>query len=411
MSQNYLPQDGSSADAIREYRLTGLGTVLFRKAGGKVPHEEATATLSRAIAMQQAALNVPDRPPGAPRILSLPPETPLSTLENDRVRVAWRVLRWLLMALGYGEVNEPLATMLTSPALLDLIRDQDTGMVDPYRPVPPEPLPKPSASGAPGIHVFRKRFSPANPMQPARAAARGPYPSLFPPAPQVIHIDHPTPQAEVPLDDPARATAEAWCLAVEALQMRSTPSGGSEPGVQGLVPADGPEGASGGALVVAWECCPDLEEILAFEAEFLTAAADVLSDSNQDVLRRWIRSTLCATEWEAFSIVQTTVYWSAALRVIEPEAERVLMLRSLEQLRERATRANDFAAILAANRQIASILGLNDSQPGLSREQQFRNFDKFAIRQAQNLELSAPEEVGLPLPSDRARTVPFEMAD
>lgn len=273
-------------------------------------------------------------------------------LEPKRIRAAWRIVRYILAALGRGEAYDPVGFVLSDPELQILRRD-------PFFPVSRTKQIRASVGTMPGLRAFEDiiRETP-----------------LVPPEP-------------IPGNQQIEACATAYSLAAEALGLDRQTASDENQGLIGLTPEATGTDNFDEFLKVFYHRAPSLDEIILFEQSFLTQLARSLMEANEDDLRSYLRAELCATDFEAYSITQTAKHWAAALRPINLETERVMALRTLEAVRDRALRLNDLQAAISASREIARIVGLHETPAAGAKEQQFRDFDRHVEALQEALEM------------------------
>lgn len=354
------PQDVSSTIGLdfAQAALVPLGQFLAPTAGA------VSLPVARAAHMRAMAAGY------TPRIDQLDPRPSWDELEPVRFRTAYRLARYVLQALGYLDSNHPIAFAL-----------EDKDFPDPSKPLRARKSPLPSATGLPGIRNFRHMVKVAElvPNDP-----EGPY-----------------------LAD----TAAAWESAARALHIDQPTPWEDEKGLIGLVQdSTGRNIPHRVFLKILFHRAPTLDELITTEQDLLTALARTLMETNEDTLRLYLRRNLCRTEWEAYTLTQTAKVWASALRPIDLETERVLVLRSLETVRERAIALNDLSSAIQANHNIARITGMLVKPPGMDREEQFRSFDRFTKEQdefyiSENGEESEEEAPEVPQNGHNGRAV------
>lgn len=262
-------------------------------------------------------------------------------VETRATFLAYRLLRWLLIGLGWSNPADPLgfATEIRS-------QKAPSGPLGFWS----EPLPRKALHEAgttqPGLYALQ------------RALAQSPDGLFLQPPPENAPEEH------------KLAFVESMIAGIDALKLGIHTEEDLHLGLMHIDarvagPAVYPH-ANGSCpylddaiYTYILQNFPSPEKLLEFEQGFLTVLSETLADTNEDQLRMWVRQKWLTTDYEAFSLTQTAKRWAAALRPIELDIERSVLVRKLEQAGERARKALDHRAEIMASTQIARVLGLS----------------------------------------------------
>jgi len=259
-------------------------------------------------------------------------EKPVPTyreLRTEATFIAWRALRWTLMAAGQMTSNTPLQVALGRANWGQPLRAQD---------------PDPSCRTLPGVLGYdlqSVRLQPPrlpDPLDPEMLGARRAAWDRFD-AQMVMAV------RGYALDRPAD---DCWWSAHAHRPLYTE-------GV--LIGTLGPEDTDRIRRLIWWHW-PTPEEILQLESAYLTAILERLrSSSDEGVWRELLRGD-CRTTHEAYSLVQTAKRWALEERTLDPEVERAAVAHRMGLIAEKSIAFNELPTALSANRELAKLHGL-----------------------------------------------------
>lgn len=128
---------------------------------------------------------------------------------------------------------------------------------------------------------------------------------------------------------------------------------------------------------------PSDERLREVELNLMMELSLRLAGGSEDAIRGWLVKTLPCTQFEAFGLVQSARRWAAAMRPLDPDVERALVLRELDRATDDARLAGDHRAIIAATVARARVAGLleHKDRKGSEFEEAMDRFREFVLEQ------------------------------